>query len=44
MKIYRGWMKSGIDHCLFETMKENLKIGDFITDAFGREWEVEVIF
>lgn len=44
MKIYRGWMKSGLDHCLFETMKESLKIGDTLTDAFGREWEVEVIF
>ena len=44
MKIYRGWMKSGLDHCLFETMKENLSIGDTLTDTWGREWEVEVIF
>lgn len=44
MKIYKGWMKSGLGHCLFEAMKEKLKIGDTLTDAFGREWEIEVIF
>lgn len=44
MKIYRGWMKSELDHCLFETMKECLNIGDILTDDFGREWEVEAIF
>lgn len=37
-------MKSGLDHCLFETMKENLSIGDTLTDALGREWKVEIIF
>lgn len=43
-KLYRGWMKSGLDHCLFETMAEDLKIGDTLTDIFGRVWEIEVIF
>lgn len=43
-KLYRGWMKSGLDHCLFETIANDLKIGDTLTDAFGRVWIVEVIF
>lgn len=43
-KLYRGWMKSDLDHCLFETMKDSLIVGDILTDAFGRKWEVEIIF
>ena len=43
-KLYRGWMKSGLDHCLFETIANDLKTGDTLTDAFGRVWIVEVIF
>lgn len=44
MKVYRGWMKSEFDHCLFETVAETLEVGSVLTDAFGREWEVEIIF
>lgn len=43
-KIYRGWMKSEFDYCLFETSADDLKIGDTLTDAFGRIWIVTVIF
>lgn len=44
MKVYRGWMINGIDHCLFETMRDGLKIGDIMIDHTGKKWTVEVIF
>ncbi len=44
MKLYRGWVKDGIDHMLFETMAEHLEVGDTLEDAFGRVWIVDIIF
>lgn len=40
---FRGWVKSGCDHMLFETLCESLEIGEKI-EINGRLWEVEVIF
>lgn len=43
MKLYRGWARNGEKHMLFETMKENLKIGDQLFSC-GENWIVEIIF
>lgn len=43
MKLYRGWIRRGEKHMLFETMRDNLKIGDQVFTC-GEFWAVEVIF
>ena len=46
-KVFRGWMKKKGDPtsaCKFETVREQLAVGDEITDCFGVIWTIDVIF